>query len=163
MHQIIDIESDNRHLSRYRGFLVVSEDHTEIGRVPLDDILVVIVHAHGITYSHSLLIELAKRGATLVLCAANHHPEAILWPLHGHHAQGARMRAQWEAPKPMLKQLWKHIVRTKIQMQAAALTAYGHSDHALNRLAKTVKSSDPDNIEEYQASLARVHDYYATR
>jgi CRISPR-associated protein Cas1 len=151
MHQVIDIESDNRHLSRYRGFLVVTEDHAEIGRVPLDDILAIIVHAHGITYSNSLLVELARRGATVVLCAANHHPEAILWPLQGHHAQGARMRAQWEAPKPMLKQLWKHIVRTKIQMQAAALTAYGHSDNALNRLAKTVKSGDPENIEAQAA------------
>lgn len=151
MHQVIDIESDNRHLSRYRGFLVVTEDHTEIGRVPLDDILAIIVHAHGITYSNSLLVELAKRGATVVLCAANHHPEAILWPLQGHHAQGARMRAQWEAPKPILKQLWKQVVRAKIQMQAAALTTYGHSDHALNRLAKSVKSGDPENIEAQAA------------
>ena len=78
MHQIIDIESNNRHLSRYRGFMVVSEDHSEIGRVPLDDILAVIIHAHGITYSHSLLVELANRGAHMVLCAASHHPVAIL-------------------------------------------------------------------------------------
>ena len=151
MHQIIDIESDNRHLSRQRGFLVVSEDRREVGRVPLDDILAVIVHAHGVTYSHSLLIELAGRGAHMVLCAANHHPTALLWPLQGHHTQGARMRRQWAAPKPLFKQLWKQVVMAKIKMQAGALLAFGQSDTALIRIANTVKSGDSGNIEAQAA------------
>lgn len=151
MHQVIDIESDNRHLSRQRGFFVVSEEKREVGRVPLDDILAVIIHAHGVTYSHSLLIELANRGAHLVLCAANHHPIAIMWPLQGHHAQGARMRSQWEAPKPLAKQLWKQIVVAKIRMQAGALVAFGQSENALIRLASTVKSGDSGNLEAQAA------------
>ena len=131
--------------------MVVSEDHSEIGRVPLDDILAVIIHAHGITYSHSLLVELANRGAHMVLCAANHHPVAILWPIQGHHAQGARMRSQWNTSKPALKQLWKQVIIAKIRMQAGALKAFGQTDTALLRIAKTVKSGDPENIEAQAA------------
>ncbi len=151
MHQIVDITADGRHLSRQRGFMVVSEDHQELGRVPLDDILAVVIHAHGITYSHSLLVELAKRGALMVLCAANHHPEAILWPLQGHHGQGARMRAQWAAGKPVHKRLWQQVVRAKITMQAGALRAHNQPDAALLRMAKAVKSGDPDNLEAQAA------------
>lgn len=151
MLQVIDIETDNRHLYRFRGFLVVSEDHVEIGRVPLDDILAVIIHSHGITYSNALIVELAKRGTPVVLCGANHHPEAVIWPLSGHHAQGARMRAQWEAPKPVIKQLWKLIVSAKIRMQAAALDAFGQNAEGLKRIATTVKSGDPTNIEAQAA------------
>ena len=38
MNRVIDISKDGRHLSRVRGLLLVSEDHTEIARVPLDEI-----------------------------------------------------------------------------------------------------------------------------
>ncbi|WP_245295388.1 hypothetical protein [Manganibacter manganicus] len=49
MERIVDIATDGRHLSAYRGFLVVSEERVEVGRVPLDDVAAVIVHAHGVT------------------------------------------------------------------------------------------------------------------
>ena len=110
MDQIIDIATDGRHLSRDRGFLKVSEDGVEIGRTPLDQIAGVVVHAHGTTWSSSLLVELAERGAPVVLCAANHAPKSVLMPLEGHHTQGARMRAQWRAKTPLTKQAWKQVV-----------------------------------------------------
>ena len=124
MDQIIDIATDGRHLSRDRGFLKVSEDGTEIGRTPLDQIAGVIVHAHG-TMLNLALTELAERGAPVVLCAANHAPKSVLMPLEGHHAQGARMRAQWQAKTPLIKQAWKQVVTAKVRMQAAALAAIG--------------------------------------
>lgn len=151
MDQIIDIATNGRHLSRDRGFLKVEEDGQEVGRVPLDQIAAVIVHAHGITWTTSLLVELADRGALLVLCAANHQPRAMLWPLEGHHAQGARMRAQWRAKTPMIKQAWKQIVIAKVQMQAAALASTGESRATLDRLTREIKSGDTTNIEAQAA------------
>ncbi|WP_428547172.1 type II CRISPR-associated endonuclease Cas1 [Profundibacter sp.] len=151
MDQIIDIATDGRHLSRDRGFLKVEENGTEVGRVPLDQITAVIVHAHGVTWTNSLLVELADRGAMLVLCAANHQPRALLWPLEGHHAQGARMRAQWTAKTPMLKQAWKQVVTSKVKMQAAALAAFGHSPARLEQLTRQIKSGDSSNIEAQAA------------
>lgn len=151
MDQIIDIATDGRHLSRERGFLKVSENGTEVGRVPLDQIAAIIVHAHGITWSNSLLVELAERGAILVLCAANHQPRALLWPLEGHHAQGARLRAQWQAKTPLIKQAWKQVVIAKITMQAATLAAFGQPPARLEHMARTVKSGDQSNIEAQAA------------
>ncbi len=151
MDQIIDIATDGRHLSRDRGFLKVEEDGIEVGRVPLDQITAVIVHAHGVTWTNSLLVELADRGAMLVLCAANHQPRALLWPLEGHHAQGARMRAQWSAKAPMLKQAWKQVVCAKVRMQAATLAAFGQSAARLEQLSRQIKSGDSSNIEAQAA------------
>ena len=151
MDQVIDIATDGRHLSRDRGFLKVEEGGHEVGRVPLDQIAAVIVHAHGVTWTNSLLVELAERGALLVLCAANHQPRALLWPLEGHHAQGARMRAQWVAKAPMLKQAWKQVVRTKVRMQAATLAAFGHSPARLEHLSRQIRSGDSSNIEAQAA------------
>lgn len=151
MDQIIDIATDGRHLSRDRGFLKVSEDGVEVGRVPLDQIAGVIVHAHGTTWSTSLLTELADRGATVVLCGANHAPKSVLLPIEGHHAQGARMRAQRQARAPLIKQAWKQIVIAKIAMQAAALDAVGEPSAPLRMMVRKVTSGDTTNVEAQAA------------
>lgn len=151
MDQIIDIATDGRHLSRDRGFLKVSEDGIEIGRTPLDQIAGVIVHAHGTTWSTSLLTELADRGAPVVLCAANHAPRSVLMPLQGHHGQGARMRAQWQAKTPLIKQAWKQVVTAKVRMQAAALAAIGAPPAPLQMMIRKITSGDSTNIEAQAA------------
>ena len=125
MDRIVDIATDGRHLSLYRGFLIVEQDREEVGRVALDDIHAVIVHAHGTTWSANLVAALAERGAPIVFCASNHAPVAVTLPIEGHHAQNARFRAQWNASKPLAKQLWRRIVSAKIVMQGSLLAARG--------------------------------------
>lgn len=49
MDRIVDIATDGRHLSLHRGFLVVTEQREEIGRIALDDVHALIIHAHGTT------------------------------------------------------------------------------------------------------------------
>lgn len=151
MDQIVDIATDGRHLSRDRGFLKVSEGEAEIGRTPLDQIAAVIVHAHGTTWSMSLLTELADRGAPVVLCGTNHAPKSVLLPIEGNHAQGARMRAQWQAKAPLIKQAWKQVVTAKVQMQAAALDAIGASPAPLHMMLRKITSGDSTNIEAQAA------------
>ena len=151
MDQIIDIATDGRHLSRDRGFLKVSEDGAEIGRAPLDQIAGVIVHAHGVTWSNSLLTALADLGAPVVLCGSNHAPRAVVTPLEGHHEQGARIRAQWSAKTPLMKQAWKQVVIAKIAMQAAALAAVGAPPDPVGALTRKVASGDSGNVEAQAA------------
>ena len=151
MHQIIDISTDGRHLSRDRGFLKVSEGGEEIGRTPLDQIGAVIVHAHGTTWSTSLLTELAERGAPVVLCTSNHAPKSVLLPIEGHGFQGARMRAQWRAKTPFIKQAWKKIVVSKVGMQAAALDSIVEISTPLKKMQRKITSGDSTNIEAQAA------------
>ena len=151
MDQIIDIATDGRHLSRDRGFLKLSQESAEIGRTPLDQVTGVIVHAHGTTWSTALLTALADHGAPVVLCGSNHVPHSILLPLEGNHAQGGRIRAQWQATVPMLKQAWKLIVVAKIKMQAAALESIGEAPTTLSMMARRVASGDSRNVEAQAA------------
>jgi CRISPR-associated protein Cas1 len=151
MERIVDIATDGRHLSAHRGFLLVSQEREEVGRIPLDDVAAIIVHAHGVTWTTSLVVALAERGALMVLCGSNHSPVAVCMPLDGHHGQNARMRAQWDAGKPLTKQLWREIVVAKISWQAAVLEARGIPADAFEMLARRVRSGDPDNIEAQAA------------
>ena len=147
MERIVDIATDGRHLAAHRGFLIVSEGREEVGRVPLDDVAAVIVHAHGITWSTNLMVALAERGALMLLCGPNHQPAAVCLPIDGHHAQNGRMRAQWEAGRPLSKQLWRALVVAKIRWQGAVLEANGRTAGAFDLLARKVGSGDPDNVE----------------
>jgi len=70
--RIVDIATDGHHLSLHRGFQVVEEQREEVGRIPLDDIHAVIIHAHGTTWSANLVAALAERGAPIVFYASNH-------------------------------------------------------------------------------------------
>ena len=145
--RVVDIATDGKHISVERGFLVVSEKGIQLGRVPLDDIAGVIAHAHGITYTNNLLVELAKRGIPAILCGANHSPAAVLWPVDGHHEQCGRMSDQTSAALPLKKRLWAQLVRAKILAQAATLSAVGASHAGFYLLARKVQSGDPKNVE----------------
>ncbi len=153
METIVDIATDGRHLSVQRGFLVVSQDRVTVGRVPLDDVAAVIVHAHGITWSTNLMVALAERGAVMVICAANHAPVAVCLPIDGHHTQNAHIRAQWDAGKPLVKQLWRRVVIAKIAWQAAVLAAHGVADAA--DFAKFIRKVGPGDAENVEAQAAR--------
>lgn len=149
--RVIEIAEDGRHLAKARGFLTVSADKAEIGRVPIDDVGAVIASAHGITYSNNLLTALAERCIPLVVCGSNHMPAAFLWTADGHHEQAGRMADQAAASKPLRKRLWSQIVRAKILGQGATLEAVGAPHGGFYLLSRKVRSGDPDNVEAQAA------------
>ncbi|MFE3838774.1 type II CRISPR-associated endonuclease Cas1 [Pseudogemmobacter sonorensis] len=152
MDRIVDIASDGLHLSLHRGFLLLEKDRSEVGRVALDDIYALIIHAHGVTWSGTIVAALAERGAPIVWCNTSHSPVAVTLPLQGHHAQNARMQAQIAASTPLMKQIWRRIVSAKITMQGALLTARGISGaEAFPFMAKRVSSGDKENLEAQAA------------
>ena len=137
--RVVEVASEGMHLSRSRGFMTVSKDGSEEGRVPLDDIGVLLCSGRGLTYSNSLMTELANRGAGVVLCGSDHLPAAWVWPLVGHHVQALRMRRQIEAPLPLRKQLWQSVVKAKIGQQARVLDMLGVPSDSIKGLARRVR------------------------
>ncbi len=152
MDRIVDIATDGLHLSLHRGFLLVEKDRAEVGRVALDDVHAVIVHAHGVTWTGNIIAALAEHGAPVVFCNSAHAPVAVTLPLQGHHAQNARMQAQIGASTPLMKQLWRRIVSAKIAMQGSLLAARGIAGaEAFPFMARRVTSGDKGNLEAQAA------------
>lgn len=151
--RVIEIASEGQHLTRHRGFLVIRKDGVEQGRIPLDDVAVVLCGptAHGLTYTNDLLVDLANRGIPAVLCGSNYLPVAWLWPVEGHHVQALRMRSQLDAALPLQKRLWQALVKAKIAQQQNVLELLGIPGGGLPALAQRVRSGDPDNIEAQAA------------
>lgn len=151
MQRVVDLSSDGLHVAVHRGFLTVSKDREEVGRVALDDIGGVIAHAHGLTWSNAVFTRLSERAVPIVLCAPNHAPVACIWPLEGNHLQGARLNAQVDASRPLGKRLWRNVIVAKILMQGAVLSSVGQEAGAFGMLARKVRSGDPDNVEAQAA------------
>lgn len=149
--RIVEIAEDGRHLSRERGFLVVSNSGSELGRVALEDIGAVVANAHGLTYSNNLLVALAEKCVPVVLCGPHHRPVAFLWTVDGHHDQAGRISDQASATKPLKKRLWQQLVQSKIEQQAATLDAAGRKSGGFTLLARKVRSGDPENVEAQAA------------
>ncbi len=151
--RVVEVASEGQSLARHRGFLTVSKDGAEQGRIPLDDVAVLLCNAtaYGLTYTNDLLVELANRGIPAVLCGSNYLPVAWLWPVEGHYVQALRMRCQLEASQPLRKRLWQAIVRAKIEQQRNVLELCQASGEGLAALAPRVRSGDPDNIEAQAA------------
>jgi len=151
MYRVIDIETDGLSLAVHRGFLTVNSGGEERGRIALEDVAALIVHAHGTMWSNTVFARLSERAVPVVLCGSNHAPIACVWPLEGHHLQAARMRAQIAATRPLGKQIWARIVIAKIRMQGEVLTHFGVEAGAFAMLARSVRSGDQGNVEAQAA------------
>jgi CRISPR-associated protein Cas1 len=152
MHrQVVEVSTPGRQVSLDRGFLLVHERQEERARLPLDDIGAVLITTPGATVTTNLAAELAARGTPLIVCGRNYRPTAILWAVEQHHEQAGRFLAQMRLSVPRKKRLWQDIVRQKVLNQHEVLERRGRRLPALKRLAQTVKSGDPSNVEAQAA------------
>lgn len=150
----MDVAEPGRHLSLHRGFLKVSEENIELGRVPLDDITALILSAPQISMTKSLMVALAERKAVIVICGRNWHPVSMTLPFDVHYEAAGVLHDQISASEPLRKRLWQQIVRAKIGNQISALARHAPGSPALEELGilqRRVQSGDPTNMEAQAA------------
>lgn len=155
MDGIVEILENGRYLSKYRGFLVVSDKEAQLGRVPLADVSAVLISADQATVSKQVVTALCEQNAAIIFCGANYLPTAITLPYTGNYESAHRMRQQIEASRPLCKQIWQDLVRQKIGNQANVLSWRNEEQAAreLQAMVRRVKSGDPDNLEAQAARL----------
>jgi len=153
MSRVVEIAGNDRHLKLHRGFMVVETHGQELGRIPLDDLSVVLVHGFGVTYSNNLMVELAGRTISVIICDASMNPAALMWPVVSHHRQAERMEAQARASLPLKKRVWQTLVRAKIRNQGRVLRLLDKEHSAVSVLESKVTSGDASNTEAVAARI----------
>jgi CRISP-associated protein Cas1 len=151
---LVEIADAGRHVSVHRGFLKVSDDGNELGRVPLDDITALVLSAPQVTLSKQVMVQLAERKAIIVTCGRNWHPVSFTLPFGVHYDSAGVLKDQINASKPLRKRLWQQVVQAKVASQAHVLER--HNPHStqieeLNLLRRRVRSGDPENMEAQAA------------
>lgn len=145
--RVIEVSHAGTYLSVKLGQLVIKRDGEEVGRIPCEDVGVLLVDHSGVVYTHTVLTKLLECGAAVVLCNGSHHPAGMLLPLESNTVQTERFRHQTTAKEPLKKQLWKQVVCAKIRHQAKLVQDDDITYEWLNALARKVRSGDPENIE----------------
>ena len=145
-YRIIDISDDPARVSVKYEQLVIKRDGQEAA-APLSEIAAVVVSNPQVTYTHNALSGLAEAGAALVVCDSKHLPAGMMLPLVGHFVQSERFSRQSNASAPTRKQIWKQIVKAKVEAQGKLLKELHGKDQGLIALSRRVKSGDSENIE----------------
>lgn len=150
---VVEISGNDRHLCKDRGFMSILFKGERLGRLPLDDLDMVLLAGHGASLSANLLEALAERCVPVIVCGAAMRPVSITLPVEGRHLQSRRMALQARAGGPLQKRLWQALVSAKICMQAQHLELQGKPGGHMRALAKSVRPGDPGNVEGNAAAL----------
>ena len=155
LNRVLEICEENRYLSLSRGFIVIQHGSEELGKVPLDDIGVLLLSAQGVTFSKNILNALAEKGCITILCGKNYAPQSMVLPVYSHYHFAKIIKNQINASLPLKKRIWQQIVIQKIKNQALALKLCKKEESVqlIEKIATMVKSGDSENREAYAARM----------
>lgn len=114
--------SNPYHLSIKLSQLEITDKKTgEVKTAPIEDLGFVVLDNREITFTQSVLSELAANNTAVVICNEKHLPASMMFHLDTNQVQNEKFRAQVSASEPLKKQLWQQTVKAKIRNQAALL------------------------------------------
>jgi len=145
--RILEVSSSGTFLSIKHRQLVLKLATGETHNASCEDIGALIIDSPAITLTTAVINSITEAGGCIIVCGNNHLPSTLMLPIEANTLQGERFRRQADISKPLCKQLWTQFVTSKIQQQARVLESKGHNSGVLTRLAKSVRSGDPENIE----------------
>lgn len=149
--RIIDI-SEPAYLHLKNQQLLIDKNGETVGSIPIEDLGVVILENPQIVITQMAIIACQKNNVALVFCDNRHLPYSLLLPVSDANTLHNKiLHQQIEMTIPTKKRLWQQIVIQKIQQQSKTLERAGKNIQQLHKLAKKVKSGDPENIEAQAA------------
>ncbi len=155
LNRVLEITEENRYISLDRGFIVIKQGTEIIGKVPLDDIAVLLLSAQGITLSKNIINALSEKGCISIFCGKNYIPLCMTLPIANHTFFTKILKSQITASEPLKKRIWQKIVIEKINNQAKTLEYLNKTNDLslIQKISKMVKSGDSDNREAYAAKI----------
>lgn len=148
--RIIDFSEEPASLHIEYNQLII-ETETMTTKVPVNEIACLIAGHPYVKYTNAVLSHLSSAGGLFIVCNKNRLPEGMLLPLDNNYIQAERFSAQASITKPQKKQIWKQIIKAKIDSQAQVLYFHYGDDNGLRNLKSKVLSGDKKNTEAYAA------------
>ncbi len=141
-------------LSLYQKHLCIAQEGKDEVKIPLNDILCLILESHQITLTNALLDALSQAKIICYTCDSSHLPSGIFMPFLGHFKSLTILQHQIQLSKQAKAILWQHIIKSKIHNQALLLQMQQREEFkALESLAKGVKLADSTHNEAKAAAL----------
>ncbi len=139
-------------LHREQSRLAIDQEQTAF--VPFEDIAVIVLNHREITLTHAVLSACGEYGISLFATGDTHLPSGVFLPFLAHSRATRWLRLQLDLPRPVAKQSWAAIVRSKITNQAICLRLAGHDGaDRLHSYARRVRSGDSGKMEGQAAAF----------
>lgn len=144
--------SSNSKLDLKLNYLVVRG--TEIRKVHLSEISVLIIESTAVSMTAMLLCELTRRKIKVIFCDESHNPYGELVSHHGCHDSPSKLRSQISWDVQSKNDVWAAVVQNKIINQAKLIEEMD-IDRAmmLYRYAEEVQPGDSTNREGHAAKV----------
>lgn len=135
------------------GCLVVRND--DIKRIFLDEVAIIICEVTSVSITTALLAECIKRKIKVIFCDEKHSPISELVSCHGSFDSYRKIMVQLSWKRKTKDQIWKEIIRAKIQTQATvAKEFFSHQQSSeLEKNLQSILPGDPTNVEGHVARL----------
>ena len=150
--RVVSISRPARLALEHHQLCVSVEDETH--RVPVEDLLAVILDNPQIRLSGRLLAEIVNAGAVVITGDEAHMPNGILLPFHQHSRQTEMAWVQQGWSAAFRKRCWQKVIHAKIVNQSHLLKRLGAQDAELvSKFAKHVRSGDAGHHESQAARV----------
>ena len=154
----IHIENNN--------LIISNEDGDNL--VALDSIASIVIETTRATITTYAISKLAEAGVAVLYVDKKYNLNAITLPFHTHSTFSKIVHSQIDISKPLKKQFWQEVIKSKVKNQASVLEYFNRekSSNILYDYAKSVRSNDEENVEAKAAKIywselfenfARVH------
>ncbi len=139
-------------LRREHFSLAIEQEQTAF--VPFEDIAIIVLNHREIALTHPVLSACADYGIGLYATGDNHQPNGVFLPFLAHSRTTRLMRKQMDIPRPLAKQAWAHIIRRKIENQAAVLRFCAKNGvDRMDSYTRRVRTGDQENLEGQAAAF----------
>lgn len=132
--------------------IIVGEEER---RLPLGDLYAVVLDNSRASVSQAAMTALSAAGVHLILCGAQHLPEAVLLPLNRHSTPFAAFQRQLTLNDEARALLWQAIVRRKIENQADCLRLAGVKHEKYEEIQALAAKVEPGDVRNVEATAAR--------
>lgn len=149
--RVLDFSARPVLLRSRNSLLQIESEGALVEAIPFAEIAVMLASQREVTFTQSVLSNLAEAGGIFVTCNEKQMPAAMLLPLREHYQQAERFVRQAALPAPRKKRLWQAVVRAKVRAQAEILREAHGTDCGLGALAARVVSGDKGNLEAIAA------------
>lgn len=151
-HRLVEVGRPS-HLKHGARHLIVEQEGVEVGRVPVEDLGVLVLDSYGITMTQELVVACLAHNVAVVHCDEKHMPGGMLVPFEANTLHARILRQQAAASEPTKKRIWQAVVSHKVRAQADVLKRAAKPDAPLRALSSLVRSGDPENLEGRAAAL----------
>lgn len=139
-------------LSKNKQLIIKSETTIEEVSIPIEDINVVIFDNQQLTFTQNLIADLLEYNSAIITCNHYHHPTGLMLNLACNSLQSEKFITQINVSQPLMKQLWKQTIKSKISNQSILLQKQNIEIQNMKFWSNNVKSGDPNNLEGQAAA-----------